>query len=117
MKALLLVASTVIVLAVAAPAQAICVNCFELRCSSSSGGYVNCMSNGSRCSRWTTCTGDSDGGGCGTADNPPCEQGVRRSATQWRLASVEVRPAPKLDVRWRLASVETFHAPAAPVTP
>jgi hypothetical protein len=34
MKALFVVA----VLVIAAPVQAICVNCFELRCSSSSGG-------------------------------------------------------------------------------
>lgn len=114
MKSLVIVASILAMLVVAVPAQAICVNCFELRCSSSSGGYVNCMSNGSRCSRWTTCTGESDGGTCGT--DPFCEQGARRPDPEWRLASVEVRPAPKSDVRWRLASVETVPAPL-PVVP
>lgn len=109
MKVLLVVALAVIVLAVTLPAQAICKNCVSNSCTSTQTGYVNCMSNGSSCSKWTSCLGAGGGGDCG-GENPPCEQGLKRPATEWRLASVEVRPAPKTDVRWRLASVETVQA-------
>ena len=76
-----------------------CVRCENLACVSWTSGYVNCGSNGSTCLQWDACSNEGKDDG-----EEPVIEG-RLDSRCWRLARVEVTPAPKETTAWQLASV------------
>jgi len=89
-----------------------CVKCISLRCSSIDNGYTNCGSNGSFCTQWGAC----GVGGVDCEAPNDCQQGSLSphdwsvAGPAWRLASVDVRPAPRPRPEWRLSKVTVLVA-------
>lgn len=105
MKRLLIVLLLMVVWATGASASQ-CIKCTSGNCDQTDYSYwVNCMSNGTTCRAWTACTGPLGGDPCGTMGHPPCDPVWKPATETFRLAKVEVRPAPRATGRWVLTAV------------
>ncbi|MBV8515878.1 MAG: hypothetical protein JO197_00620 [Acidobacteria bacterium] len=78
----------------------VCVRCVARNCVVDvPGGYVQCMSNGRECIYWQDCIGTT----VAVPDVPL--KGEPPLRPQWRVASVDVIPAPRQRaLRWQLAA-------------